>query len=173
MPVVIFLAYLFLEAFMFWAVSQAIGVGWAFLVLFLLMFGGIIVAGIEMKQVARAALERRQSPGRSAVDYGLITAGSIGLAIPGFLTSLLGLILIVPPTRALVRNALARKAKKWIEQLGMRGFEAAGKYRPRTSYGSFRDDSRVIDAREMPSEEDISTWSEKLDPKDFTDPGKH
>lgn len=172
MPVVIFFAYLFLEAVTFWALSQLIGVGWTLIALFVLMILGIVLAGLEMKQVARAALTGKQSAGRTGVDYGLITAGSIGLAVPGFLTSLLGLALILPPTRALIRAGLARKAKRWVEQLGMRGFEAAGKYRPTTSYGTFRGDAHVIDAEPQPSEAEIHDWSANVKPEDFDDHGK-
>ncbi|AKK03115.1 FxsA family protein [Corynebacterium epidermidicanis] len=182
MPIVIFLAYLVLEALAFWAVSQLIGVGWAFVALFLLLVGGIVLAGIEMKQVARAALSGQRSAGGSAVDYGLITAGSIGVAVPGFLTSIMGIFLIIAPTRALVRAALARKAKRFVEELGMRGFEAAGKYRASTSYGSFGssetttpgnrpNNDQVIDEEPQPSDEDISSWAENIDPDDFTGPG--
>lgn len=165
MPIIIFFAYLLIEALTFWGVSHLIGVGWAFLALFALMVLGVVLAGTQMSQVARAAIKGERSAGRSAVDYGLITAGSICLALPGFVSSLVGLLLIIPPTRGLVRNVLAIRTKRWVEKLGMRGFEAAGKYRPTTNYGSFG--GPVIDAEPDVDERDINEWTKNIKPEDF------
>ena len=54
MPVVYFFAYFLLEALAFWAVSSWIGVGWALLVLFVTMFFGMTIAGVEARRIMRS-----------------------------------------------------------------------------------------------------------------------
>jgi UPF0716 protein FxsA len=52
------------------------------------------------------ALAAGRPPAREVLDGGLIIFGGAFLITPGFLTDLAGLVLLVPPTRALVRRAL-------------------------------------------------------------------
>lgn len=51
-----------------------------------------------------AAIEQRRFPGREVADGLLIAVGGTLLLTPGFLTDVFGLILLVPPTRAIVRR---------------------------------------------------------------------
>lgn len=48
-------------------------------------------------------------PAREVIDGGLILLGGAFLLTPGFLTDLLGLALLLPPTRAMIRRVLARR----------------------------------------------------------------
>ncbi len=52
------------------------------------------------------ALRDRRPPAREVLDGALIIFGGALLLTPGFLTDVLGAILLVPPSRALVRRAL-------------------------------------------------------------------
>jgi len=54
------------------------------------------------------ALAAGRPPAREVLDGGLVIFGGAFLITPGFLTDLVGLALLVPPTRALVRRALVR-----------------------------------------------------------------
>ena len=47
-------------------------------------------------------------PAREVIDGGLILLGGAFLLTPGFLTDLLGLALLLPPSRAVVRRVLAK-----------------------------------------------------------------
>lgn len=179
MPFLLAVPYLLIEALTFWAVASWIGVGWALLALFGAMFLGAALTGVELRRVGRLAAAKRLSPGRVAGDYGLLTAGGILSGIPGFATSILGLLLILPPTRALVRAGLAAKLKSTIEDLGVRTFEATSAYRPHAEYGTFggfgaggnrtgasdagtqQPDSIVID------EDEIRDWTRDVRPEDF------
>ena len=58
-------------------------------------------------RVSRAASERRE-PGRAAIDGLLGFLGAALLAIPGFVTDVLGAILLLPPSRRLVGRRLSR-----------------------------------------------------------------
>jgi UPF0716 protein FxsA len=53
-----------------------------------------------------AALAERRFPGREVADGLLIAIGGTLLLTPGFITDIAGLILLIPPTRALVRRLL-------------------------------------------------------------------
>ena len=48
-------------------------------------------------------------PGREVLDGVLVIFGGAFLLTPGFVTDVLGAILLVPPTRALVRRVLVRR----------------------------------------------------------------
>lgn len=171
--------YLLIEAVTFWAVATWIGVGWALLTVFILMAVGIVAAGVEMQRVGRSAAARRISPGRMAGDYGLLTVGAILAGLPGIASSVLGLLLIFPPTRAIARKVLAKKLVKSVEDFGVRSFEATNAYRTGASYGTFGDpeggpsggtgDSgsrgTIIDVDE------IDEWTRTMRPEDFRDPG--
>lgn len=52
------------------------------------------------------ALAERRFPGREVADGLLIAIGGTLLLTPGFVTDIVGLIFLVPPTRAIVRRLL-------------------------------------------------------------------
>lgn len=52
------------------------------------------------------ALSQRRFPGREVADGLLIAVGGTLLLTPGFVTDVFGLILLVPPTRAIVRRLM-------------------------------------------------------------------
>ena len=69
-----------------------------------------------MRSQGRAAWRRFQTalaearvPGREVLDGVLVIFGGAFLLTPGFVTDVLGAVLLVPPTRALVRRVLVRR----------------------------------------------------------------
>ena len=48
-------------------------------------------------------------PGREVLDGALVIFGGALLLTPGFLSDILGLLLLLPPTRAIVRTILVRR----------------------------------------------------------------
>jgi UPF0716 protein FxsA len=48
-------------------------------------------------------------PAREVIDGGLIMFGGLLLLTPGFITDFLGLVLLIPPTRAIARRILQRR----------------------------------------------------------------
>jgi UPF0716 protein FxsA len=52
------------------------------------------------------ALNNRRPPAREVLDGALVIFGGALLLTPGFLTDILGLLLLLPPTRAVVRRVL-------------------------------------------------------------------
>jgi UPF0716 protein FxsA len=99
------------ELFVAIEVAQAIGVletiillilGWPFGLWALRTQGGAAWRRLSL------ALEERRTPTREVLDGTLVLFGGILLMIPGFITDIIGIALLLPPTRALVRPLLVR-----------------------------------------------------------------
>jgi UPF0716 protein FxsA len=56
-----------------------------------------------------AALAEGRAPTREVFDGVLVIFGGAFLITPGFLTDIIGLFLLLPPTRALIRRAASRR----------------------------------------------------------------
>lgn len=83
--------------------------------------------GIGVLRRIQRGLERHELPTRELADGGLILLAGALLVTPGFLTDLLGILLLLPPTRAVFRGvllaALARRSR--VTVLG--GFPGGGR----------------------------------------------
>jgi UPF0716 protein FxsA len=108
-------------------VGQAIGVWWTIAIL----VADSILGSLLMRTQGRAAWRRFNDavragrvPAREVLDGALVVFGGLLLLTPGFLTDALGLVLLIPPTRALVRAVLVRR-------LEHRMVAAAARPRPR------------------------------------------
>lgn len=181
-PAVIAIPYFIVEILAFIGVVMWLGLGWAFGLLALFFIVGLLLAGLEMQRISKAAAQHQASgagsAGAIAGNIGLTAAGAILVAMPGFVTSIIGLLFILPPTRALFRKLLAKKLRSAIENLGVRGFEAVNGYRTHASYGSF---GNFPDASNHPSqnpqrpividEDEIQEWTSHVKPEDFGNPG--
>ncbi len=60
------------------------------------------------------AINQRRPPGREAVDGTLVLLGGGMLIVPGFITDVAGLLLLAPPTRALLRGVLLRNFRSRV-----------------------------------------------------------
>lgn len=67
------------------------------------------------------AIAQRRFPGREAADGLLIAVGGTLLLTPGFLTDIVGLILLIPPTRAIVRRLMRGYAMRRFVIVGAPG----------------------------------------------------
>jgi UPF0716 protein FxsA len=99
------------EVFVAIKVGEAIGV----LATVLLLVASWPVGVWLLRAEGRSALRRLggavaagRAPGREVADGALILAGGTLLIIPGFITDVLGLLLLIGPTRSLARRALVR-----------------------------------------------------------------
>jgi UPF0716 protein FxsA len=59
-----------------------------------------------------AALDQQRFPAREVADGVMITIGGTLLLTPGFITDIVGLLLLLPPTRALIRGLLGRYLRR-------------------------------------------------------------
>ena len=100
------------EVFAFIEVGLAIGWLWAVLLLL-----GSSLAGVPiLRMQGRAAIERvsvavseRGAPGRAAIDGALGVLGAALLVVPGFVTDTLGVLLLLRPTRRLMRGWISHR----------------------------------------------------------------
>jgi UPF0716 protein FxsA len=99
------------ELFVAIKVAEAIGV---LLTVVLLLIGWPVGLWL-MKAEGRVAWRRLSlavaqgvPPGRQVLDGALVLVGGLLLIIPGFITDVLGLALLLAPTRSLTRRAITR-----------------------------------------------------------------
>jgi UPF0716 protein FxsA len=78
-----------------------------------------------------AAIAERRFPGREVADGLLIAVGATLLLTPGFLTDIVGLIFLIPPTRAIVRRLMRGYVGRRFIVVGMPG--SAGSAGPATA----------------------------------------
>jgi UPF0716 protein FxsA len=115
------------ELYVILKVGDAIGIGWTILLLVADSLLGSWLLRSQGRSVWRRfneILAQGRVPHREVVDGVLIIFGGAFLITPGFLTDIVGLAFLLPPTRAIVRRILVRR-------MG-RGEVAAG--RPRREY---------------------------------------
>jgi UPF0716 protein FxsA len=110
--VLIFIVVPIVELFVIIQVGQAIG---AIPTIAILIADSVIGATLLRSQ-GRAAWRRFNGavaegkvPAREVLDGVLIIFGGAFLITPGFLTDVIGLILLIPPTRAALRSLVARR----------------------------------------------------------------
>lgn len=99
------------EIFVAIEAARAIGVIETILLLILgwpLGIWAIRAQGAAAWRRLTVTLAERRAPGRELLDGALVLIGGLLLLVPGFLTDVVGLVLLLPPTRALMRPLLAR-----------------------------------------------------------------
>jgi UPF0716 protein FxsA len=101
-----------LELWVFVQVANAIGFWWALLALATLSIGGAWLtklAGVGVLGRLRQRVAAGESPDRELADGVLLLVAGLLLLVPGFVTGVIGLLLLLPPVRALVRPLVGRR----------------------------------------------------------------
>ena len=100
------------ELYVILKVGDAIGAVWTIL----LLAADSVIGSLLLRAQGRAvwgrfneALATGRMPHREVMDGVLVIFGGAFLITPGFLTDVVGLLLLIPPTRALVRRVLVRR----------------------------------------------------------------
>ena len=113
------------ELYVILKVGDTIGIGWTVL----LLVADSLLGSFLLRSQGRAVwrrfneiLAQGRVPHREVIDGVLVIFGGAFLITPGFLTDIVGIVLLLPPTRAIVRRMLARR-------MG-RGVVAGGRTRP-------------------------------------------
>lgn len=98
-----FLVYALVELAVLAALTWSIGLGWTLLVLLATSVVSVALAGSQVKrQIAR--LQRTRTNAQGAVADGMLVAlGTFLVFIPGLVTTALGALMLLPPTRSAVR----------------------------------------------------------------------
>ena len=110
--VLLFIAVPLAELAVIIQVGQLIGVWWTIG----LLLADSLLGSWLLRHQGRAswrrfneALQAGRVPTREVLDGTLVIFGGALLLTPGFITDVFGAVLLVPPTRALVRSVMARR----------------------------------------------------------------
>lgn len=123
------LLYLVVEIVALVALGSAIGFG---ATLFVLLAGSVLGLWLARREGVRAvhalaqAVTHRRVAHAELTDGLLIAAGGVLLFLPGLVTDVVGLLLVLPPTRALVRRRLVRAAEQRAPGLRTARIRSAG-----------------------------------------------
>jgi UPF0716 protein FxsA len=110
--ILIFIVLPVAEIYVIIKVGEAIGV-WPTIAL--LILDGFLGAALLRHQGRAAwrrfndALAAGKVPAREVFDGAMVILGGAFLISPGFITDVIGLLLLVPPTRALIRSQVVRR----------------------------------------------------------------
>jgi UPF0716 protein FxsA len=126
--VLIFIVVPIAELYVIIKVGEAIGTGPTIA----LLLADAVLGAVLLRHQGRAAwirfnraLAEGRLPHKEAFDGVLVILGGALLLTPGFLTDIVGLILLIPPTRALVR---AMSARIFRRRLAVGGAGAAWRF---------------------------------------------
>jgi UPF0716 protein FxsA len=131
----LFIAVPLAELYVILKVGDAIGVPWTIL----LLAADSVLGSLLLRSQGRAvwrrfseALAQGRMPHREVQDGVLVIFGGAFLITPGFITDVFGLLMLLPPTRPLVRrlvmSRLRRRMEVRVRRAGPppRGFDVEG-----------------------------------------------
>jgi UPF0716 protein FxsA len=105
------------EILVFVAVVHALGAGWALLIIAALSIAGLALLrreGIRGWRAFRAAAEAGRPPGPQVSNSLVGLLGALLLAVPGFISGVAGLLLVLPPGRVLARRGVERATERRV-----------------------------------------------------------
>lgn len=125
------------ELYVILKVGDAIGVVWTIL----LLAADSVLGSLLLRSQGRAvwrrfneALQRGVMPHREVQDGVLVIFGGAFLITPGFLTDVVGLLLLLPPTRAVIRRlgmrVVTRRVQRRMEERRFDVEGTAAEYEP-------------------------------------------
>jgi UPF0716 protein FxsA len=122
--VVLFIAVPIVEIYVIVRVGELIGV----LPTLALLVADALLGSLLLRHQGRgawrrfnAALAERRFPGREVADGLMIAVGATLLLTPGFVTDVFGLVLLIPPSRAIVRRLLRAYVGRRFTVVGVGG----------------------------------------------------
>jgi UPF0716 protein FxsA len=162
--VLIFIVLPIAELYVIIQVGQAIGVLPTIALLIVDSFLGAALLRSQGRAAWRRfneALSQGRIPTREVFDGAMVILGGAFLITPGFITDLIGLLLLIPPTRAAFRGLVSRLALRraaftvrtvgWGYERARRPTGSNGRPRDYDYEGTARD---VTDPRELPGRQD-------------------
>lgn len=138
----LFVLYVVIELAVVVALASTIGFGWTVLLLLGTFLLGMALAGSQIKRHfrrLRTGLDPASMHG-TAADSVLVALGTVLVFIPGLASSLVGALLLLPPTRAAARPMVTAIAARRVPLITVAG-AAAGYSAPHGDYI----DGEVID----------------------------
>ncbi|AMU30920.1 membrane protein FxsA [Mycobacteroides abscessus] len=112
----LFLLYVIVEVSALVALTSTVGIGWTILAVVGAFVIGLVLAGSQARRALGQLRRGGRSPGGAIADGALIALGTIAVVIPGLVSSAIGLLLLLPPTRAVLRPLLAFVAARQLSR---------------------------------------------------------
>jgi UPF0716 protein FxsA len=135
--VLLFIVVPLVELYVIIQVGQAIGV----LPTLALLLADALLGSLLLRHQGRGAWRRfnealaeRRFPAREVADGLMIAIGGTLLLTPGFITDIFGLILLIPPTRAIVRRLSRAYFLRRFVVIGMSTPQTPSEETPRREY---------------------------------------
>jgi UPF0716 protein FxsA len=125
---------------------SAIGFGWTLLLVVGTFAVGLALAGSQVKRQIQRLRTGLASPQGAVSDGALVALGTVLTVVPGLVTSALGLLLLLPPTRAAARPAVTALAARRLGRMPLIVTTAGSAYRP--TRGDYID-GEVIDVTDV------------------------
>lgn len=110
----LFWIYVVVELAVVVGLASTIGIGWTLLILLATFLVGMAVAGSQIKRQVRRLRAGLTTAQGALSDGALVALGTLLVVIPGLVTSALGLLFLLPPTRAAARPVLTFLAVRGI-----------------------------------------------------------
>jgi UPF0716 protein FxsA len=117
--IVLFIVLPLAELYLIYQVGDAIGV----IPTLLLLAADSVIGSLLLRSQGRAAWRRLNEalaegrmPHREVQDGVLVVFGGAFLITPGFITDVIGLLMLLPPTRPLVRRLVMRALSRRVER---------------------------------------------------------
>lgn len=114
---VLLLLYLVVEVAAIWAVASLVGALWTIV---LLLAGAVVGSWLARREGGKAmralmtAARAGQSGHQEVTDGMLVALGGLLIFLPGFVTDVVGLLVMVPPTRTILRRAWLRRLERSV-----------------------------------------------------------
>ena len=82
------------------------------------LLGGWVIRRAGFRALGRtfASLAEGRSPTDDMINGGLGFAAGLLLIIPGFITAALGVVLLLPPMRAVLRSTIRKRVRRRVDQ---------------------------------------------------------
>ena len=128
--IALFLVVPFLELYV---ILEVVGPALGAPLTILLLAADSVIGALLFKSQGRSvwrrfntALSEGRVPHREVIDGVLVIFGGAFLITPGFLTDIVGLVLLIPPTRAVVRRLVARRLGRRVVAESGEPFDVEG-----------------------------------------------
>ncbi|MGK2882044.1 MAG: FxsA family protein [Mycobacterium sp.] len=108
----LFALYVLLELAAVVALVYTVGFGWAVLTVVATFALGVLLAGSQARSQLRKLQNGLTAPQGAIADSALVALGTLLVLTPGLVTTVAGLLIMLPPTRAIARPAIGAAAAR-------------------------------------------------------------
>jgi UPF0716 protein FxsA len=167
MVVRLFFLYVIVELAVVIALASTIGIGWTLLAVVGTFVLGIALAGSQLRRQLAKLRRGVGDPQGAVTDSALVALGTLLVFIPGLVTTAVGSLMLLPPTRAAMRplagalaaRGIARKvAILNLDGVNLGGVNVGGVTAPPTGHGDYID-GEVLDVFDTRQETDVTVNS--------------